>query len=151
MGGTYAWIGPNGYSSSSQNSHIISAEPSDAGVYSIIVSTNGCTSEPSDVTIVVDNCEIDFFIPEGFSPNGDGINDLFVIRGIENYPYNTFVIFNRWGEKLFEAMNYNNTWDGRATKGLRIGGEILPIGTYFYILDLGIGTDVYKGTIYLNR
>lgn len=94
---------------------------------------------------------IDFNIPEGFSPNGDFINDLFVIRGIVNYPNNTFVIFNRWGNKIYEASSYLNTWDGRATKGLRVGGEELPIGIYFYVLDLGNGSGIYKGTIYLNR
>ena len=90
-------------------------------------------------------------IPEGFSPNGDGTNDLFVIRGIENYPNNTFIIFNRWGDKVYEAQPYNNTWDGTATEGLRVGGNQLPIGTYFYVLDLGDGSTPYKGTIYLNR
>ena len=93
----------------------------------------------------------DFFIPEGFSPNGDGTNDLFVIRGILNYPANTFVIFNRWGNKVFETNSYQNTWDGKATIGLRIGGEELPIGTYFYILDLKDSSPIFKGTIYLNR
>ena len=93
----------------------------------------------------------DFFIPEGFSPNGDGINDVFVIRGIENYPDNTIIIFNRWGNKVFEASPYQNIWNGRSTKGLRVGGNELPIGTYFYLLDLGDGSDVIKGSIYLNR
>jgi len=90
-------------------------------------------------------------IPEGFSPNGDGVNDLFVIRGIENYPNNTFVIFNRWGNKVYEASPYNNQWDGRSTTGVRVGGDELPIGTYFYVLDLGDGTKPIKGTIFLNR
>ncbi len=94
---------------------------------------------------------IDFFIPEGFSPNGDMINDLFVIRGILRYPNNTFMIFNRWGNKVFEASPYVNTWDGKAKMGLIAFGDELPIGTYFYILDLNDGTPVYKGTIYLNR
>ena len=93
----------------------------------------------------------DFFIPEGFSPNGDGINDVFVIRGILNFPENTFVIFNRWGNKVFETNSYQNTWDGTTTLGLSVGGDVLPIGTYFYILDLKDGSDVFKGTIYLNR
>lgn len=93
----------------------------------------------------------DFFIPEGFSPNGDGINDVFVIRGILNFPENTFVIFNRWGNKVYETSSYKNTWDGKTTLGLRVGGDELPIGTYFYILDLKDGSDVFKGTIYLNR
>ncbi|MHB8259743.1 MAG: ice-binding family protein [Bacteroidia bacterium] len=93
----------------------------------------------------------DFFIPEGFSPNGDGINDLFVIRGIEYYPLNTFTIFNRWGDEVFSAKPYQSTWDGKSTKGVRVGGDDLPVGTYFYILDLGNGSSIYKGTIYLNK
>jgi gliding motility-associated-like protein len=124
------------------------ATPTDAGTYTLVVTANECNSIPSTVTVVVNNC---FFIPEGFSPNGDGINDLFVIRGILYYPANTFVIFNRWGNKVYEASPYQNTWDGKSTMGLRVGGDDLPIGTYFYVLDLGDGSDIYKGTIYLNR
>lgn len=93
----------------------------------------------------------DFFIPEGFSPNEDGINDMFAIRGIQNYPNNTIVIFNRWGNKLFEASPYQNNWSGKATTGLRVGGDELSEGVYFYVLDLGNNSKVYKGTIYLNR
>ena len=93
----------------------------------------------------------DFFIPEGFSPNGDGINDLFVIRGILNYPHNTFEIYNRWGNKVFEASPYQNTWHGKATFGIRVGAGELPVGTYFYLLDLRDGSKAIKGTIYLNR
>ena len=92
-----------------------------------------------------------FFIPEGFSPNGDGINDLFVIKGLDMYPHNSIVIFNRWGDKVFEASPYQNTWDGKSMEGLRIGGDILPISTYFYLFDLGNGSNVIKGSIYLNR
>jgi gliding motility-associated-like protein/uncharacterized repeat protein (TIGR01451 family) len=94
---------------------------------------------------------MDFFIPEGFSPDGDGINDLFVIRGINYFPDNEFVIYNRWGNKVFEASSYLNTWDGRSIRGLRTGGDELPTGTYFYLLDLHDGSKVIKGTIYLNR
>jgi gliding motility-associated-like protein len=93
----------------------------------------------------------DFNIPEGFSPNADGINDVFVIRGILNYPDNKFDIFNRWGDKVFKANPYTNTWDGKCSEGIRVGGDELPVGTYFYILDLGDGSDIIKGTIYLNR
>ncbi len=150
--GTYLWTSENGYLSTDQNSVILSALLADAGIYSLVVSANGCTSIPSIITIIVNSCDdADFFIPEGFSPNGDGINDVFVIRGIENYPDNTFIIFNRWGNKVFEASPYQNKWDGTSVIGLRAGGEKLPIGTYFYILDLGDGSSVIKGTIYLNR
>jgi gliding motility-associated-like protein len=90
-------------------------------------------------------------VPEGFSPNGDGTNDLYVIRGIEDYSNNSFIVFNRWGNKVFDAKPYTNTWDGKTTMGLRVGGDELPVGTYFYILDLGDGSPVIKGYIYLNR
>jgi gliding motility-associated-like protein/uncharacterized repeat protein (TIGR01451 family) len=93
----------------------------------------------------------EFFIPDGFSPNSDGINDLLVIRGINYYPNNTFGIYNRWGNKVFEARPYQNKWNGKSTFGLRVGGDDLPVGTYFYILDLSDGSKVIKGTIYLNR
>jgi gliding motility-associated-like protein len=93
----------------------------------------------------------DFFIPEGFSPNGDGTNDLFVIRGILNFPKNKFLIYNRWGNKVYEASPYINMWDGRSMFGLRVGSNELPIGTYFYVLDLMDGSDIFKGSIYLNR
>jgi len=115
-------------------------------IYGIEVDANMVNNTSS-----VEPVPTDFNIPEGFSPNGDGINDLFVIRGILNFPKNTFVIYNRWGNKMFEASPYQNKWDGTATSGLRIGGNELPVGTYFYILDLKDGSDVFKGTIYLNR
>jgi len=151
-GATYQWTSSTEFTSTVQNPVIPTSSLSDAGTYSLVVTANGCTSVPSTITVVVNNCPVtEFFIPEGFSPNGDGINDLFVIRGILDYPNNTFQIFNRWGNKVYEASPYENTWDGKSTMGLRVGGDDLPVGTYFYVLDLGDGSKVYKGTIYLNR
>ena len=83
----------------------------------------------------------------GISPNKDGINDVWKIKGVEKYPDNTVIIFNRWGDKLREFSGYNNTsrtWDGRNEKG-----ELLPDGTYFYILDVK-NVGVLKGWIYLR-
>ena len=119
-------------------------------------SSGGCEGTPITFTIEVTDCNPidpieDFNTPEGFSPNGDGINDLFVIRGIDRFPSNSIVIFNRWGDKLFEASPYTNTWDGTSSTGIRIGGNELPVGTYFYVLDLGDGSSIHKGTIYLNK
>jgi gliding motility-associated-like protein/uncharacterized repeat protein (TIGR01451 family) len=266
---TYSWTGPNGYSSSAENSLITSATALDAGTYTLTVILNGCTSAPSFDTIVTKNCAssnlsvtktasntrpivgskivftitalnngpssatgvavnevlqsgfsyvsstatsgtydpntgvwtigtmangesdvlsitalvlaggnyvntvviysnepdpilvdntisievfpTDFNIPEGFSPNADGINDEFVIRGLDSYPNNTFVIFNRWGDQVFEASPYQNNWAGKCAKGITVGGDVLPVGTYFYVLDLKDGSPIYKGTIYLNK
>ncbi len=152
VGGVYSWAGPNSYTSSIQNPLIINSSTLNAGSYILSVSNGTCTSTASVIYIEVNNCvNIDFNIPEGFSPNGDGINDVFVIRGIDYYPQNKFDIFNRWGNKVFEAKPYQNNWDGKTSQGLRVGGDDLPVGTYFYFLDLGNNTPIYKGTIYLNK
>ena len=149
---TYEWTNSNGYLSTNQNPEILDASTLDAGVYTLVVSINDCVSEPTTTMLDVNICvDTDFKIPEGFSPNGDGINDFFVIRGIFNFPDNTFVIFNRWGDKVYEASPYTNKWEGKAIFGVQVGGDDLPSGTYFYVLDLGDGSDIYKGTIYLNR
>lgn len=83
----------------------------------------------------------------GISPNQDGKNDVWKVKGIEKYPDNTVVIFNRWGDKLREFAGYNNTtqsWDGKNENG-----KPLPDGTYFYILDVK-NVGVLKGWIYLR-
>ena len=125
------------------------ASPEEALV-TVTASNNGCQGDSTTFNIIVTKC-FDFNIPEGFSPNGDNVNDFYVVRGIEHFPNNSFVVFNRWGAKLFEASPYQNNWDGKSSIGLVVGGDELPVGTYFYVLNLGDGSDVYKGTIYLNR
>jgi gliding motility-associated-like protein len=89
----------------------------------------------------------DLFVFTGVSPNGDGNNDFWKIRGIEKYPDNTVKIFNRWGDKIREFANYNNT--SRAWDGKNENGEKLPDGTYFYILDVK-NVGVLKGWIYVR-
>jgi large repetitive protein len=113
------------------------------------IATEDCDADGISNYIDADPCGL--FIPDGFSPNGDGVNDVLTIKGIENYPNNTFEIFNRWGNRVLDSKPYNNTWNGVATEGLRIGTEQLPVGTYFYVLDLGDGSEIMKGYIYLNR
>jgi gliding motility-associated-like protein len=89
----------------------------------------------------------DLFVYNGVSPNGDGNNDTWKIRGVENYPENTVTIFNRWGDKVKEFAGYNNTtlaWDGKNEND-----EPLPNGTYFYILDVK-NLGVLKGWIFIR-
>jgi gliding motility-associated-like protein len=74
-----------------------------------------------------------------------------VIRGISNYPNNKLTILNRWGNVVFEKDNYENTWDGKSMQGIRFGGDDLPDGTYFYLLDLGNGEKPYTGFIYISK
>jgi len=102
------------------------------------------------VTIKVINDNVLFF-PKIFTPNSNGFNDLFYIEGLEIYPENSIKIFNRWGNKVFEASPYHNNWDGKANFGIKIEGNELPEGTYFYILKTGNEAKDIKGYIYLKR
>jgi len=77
------------------------------------------------------------FIPEGFSPNGDGINDYFVIKRAGNYKI-SFKIYNRWSNKVFESDDYQNDWGGIANVG-SLSGKKVDAGTYFYIIDFNNG------------
>jgi gliding motility-associated-like protein len=81
------------------------------------------------------------------TPNGDGSNESWVIRGIEEYPENTIIIFNRWGDKIREFKSYDNKnifWDGTSNEN-----RVLPGGTYFYILEVkNVGSRT--GWIYLH-
>jgi len=88
-----------------------------------------------------------------FSPNNDGANDSFFIECIEQYPNNMLQVFNRWGNKVFEMKNYDNSWDGTSMNRATISeSEKLPVGTYYYILSLGDNTSTPKsGWLYISR
>ncbi|WP_430907143.1 gliding motility-associated C-terminal domain-containing protein [Maribacter sp. 2-571] len=88
-----------------------------------------------------------------FSPNNDGANDFFFIECIEQYPNNTLQVYNRWGTLVFEAQGYNNTWDGSSMGRATIATEErLPVGTYYYLLDLGNGEATPRtGWLYISR
>ncbi len=115
--------------------------------YGIFTFARVMTEEEPDSGLVIYN---------GVSPNGDGRNDFFYIKGLEKYPENTVEIYNRWGVKIYEAKGYNNAnvrfdgySDGRATINK---GRLLPSGTYFYILkynDNNISRDK-SGYLYIN-
>ena len=93
----------------------------------------------------------------GISPNGDGVNDVFVIQGIQNLE-NTLEIYNRWGVKVYEATNYgrNDNFfrgisEGRSTIEER---DELPVGTYYYVLEYVLPSGERKnraGYLYINR
>ena len=75
----------------------------------------------------------------GISPNGDGINDFWEIKGIENSPQNTVYIYNRWGNLVFSISNYNNNthvFRGEANKLNKFGADTLPNGTYFFDIKI---------------
>ncbi|MFH0867122.1 MAG: Ig-like domain-containing protein, partial [Bacteroidota bacterium] len=94
---------------------------------------------------------IKLFIPSGFSPDGDGVNDYFVITDLNHYPNNHIWIYNRWGNLIYDKKPYDNTWDGKRNVNGITYGEDLPEGTYFYLLDLGNNTPGYQGYVIIKR
>lgn len=85
------------------------------------------------VTIDVNNPDCGNSIANAFSPDGDGVNDIWVIDGIIDSPNNAVHIINRWGDEVFSVSNYDNTsvyWDGKD-----MSGNDLSAGTYFYVIE----------------
>ena len=145
--GTVVW-------NSLDSTFVYTPDPYFVGVdtfYYIVTTINSYSDE---AMVIINVLERPAFVPEGFSPNGDGINDVLRIRNIEKYPNNKFVIFNRWGNIVYKSDRYSNDnpWDGVANKGVRIGSGRVPSGVYLYVLDLGddrIKERVLKGNIYV--
>ncbi|MES2837318.1 MAG: gliding motility-associated C-terminal domain-containing protein [Bacteroidota bacterium] len=113
----------------------------------VVTDANGRTKRDS-VEILADSpvpCEIKIY--SGFSPNGDGANENWAIDNILLYPDNSVKIFTRWGEKIWDATNYDNStvvWDGKSNLGTN-----LPEGTYFYMVE--INKTKYEGWVQLSR
>jgi gliding motility-associated-like protein len=111
---------------------------------------NGTCGTTADTMLVFIKDCLTIRVPDSFSPNGDGVNDTFVIPNIESYSKNRFQVFNRWGSKVLDQSPYTSDWDGESQFGAAFG-EKLPESTYYYVLDLGDGSDAYTGFIYLRR
>ncbi|WP_435264335.1 tandem-95 repeat protein [Tenacibaculum sp. nBUS_03] len=127
-----------------------------------VVSDSGIDSDGDGIADSVDGDDTTFgdsydciTVFNEFSPNGDGVNDALQIDCIENYKNNTIEIFNRWGNTVYKAKGYNNedvSFKGVSNGRVNISVDSkLPVGTYFYVLDLGDGSAVKKGWIYINR
>lgn len=112
----------------------------------------GCESSVRlAVTVTIDD-DCPLIIPEGFSPNGDGLNDTFEIRNIrDKYPNFTIEIRNRFGDVVYKGNANTPDWDGFSTEG-SFGSGVLPVGAYFYYLRYNDGSTVpVRGTVYLSR
>jgi len=80
-------------------------------------------------------------VPNAFSPNGDGINDNWVIKYLESYPGATIDVYNRYGQPVFKSVGYDNPWNGL------YNGSPLPIGTYYYIINPKNGRKIITGSV----
>ncbi|TAJ14765.1 hypothetical protein DMA11_04340 [Marinilabiliaceae bacterium JC017] len=124
-------------------------------------------SDTAKVLVIVGNKKLDgksILVPNAFSPNSDGYNDLFVISGIDNMSSSSLEVYNRWGTIVYRSkgQKYANDWDGKANAGSMVSiGEDLPNGTYFYVFKVAVIKEVdnnkeeveenYSGYIELRR
>ena len=87
-----------------------------------------------------------------FSPDGNGVNDTFVIDCLERFPNNKLEIYNRWGNLVYSKRGYLNDWNGTSNGRAVINqSDNLPVGTYYYVLDLGDGSEPRVDWLYINR
>jgi gliding motility-associated-like protein len=112
-------------------------------VYTLTVTSGeGCT-DSSHVQVVVLKPPI---APNAFSPNGDGINDRWVIRYLDEYPNADVEVFNRYGQPVYHATGgYTTPWDGTYK------GQPLPVGTYYWIIRPGSGRKQIDGSVTILR
>jgi gliding motility-associated-like protein len=128
-------------------SYFWSTGETEANIYGLIDGTYilmvtdifDCTT--SDTTYVGKDNKECITMVNTFTPNGDGINDTWIILNADLYPNSLMQVFNKWGNIVFESKGYPEPWDGT------YNGNILPSGIYYYIYTLGDGFETYTGTI----
>ncbi len=119
-----------------------------AGTYTVTIS-DSLNTIIKTVTINPSTETCPITPPNSFSPNGDQLNDLFVISGIENYPKNHVYIYNRWGSLVWDGENYDNVkivFDGKDSRN-----KDLSEGTYFYIILLDGKKSPYKHWLEITK
>lgn len=120
------------------------------GVYTVTITADLC-----DLVLNINITEkLDCVIPNGISPNNDGTNDTLDLSFLSNYVIETFKVYNRYGSLVYEFNNYTNEFGGVANAGIMDGGD-LPVGTYYFVADLGTTHPDYGDQIiqwvYINR
>lgn len=136
----YLWT-PTSYLSSDTARYPTATPPDDITYKLTLTGLGGCAV--SDTVFIKVLKEP--LIPNAFSPNGDGINDTWVIKYLESYPGATVDIYNRYGQNVFHSEGYSVNWDGT------LKGQPLPIGTYYYIVDPKNGRQKMQGSVTIIR
>jgi gliding motility-associated-like protein len=140
--GTWSVVSGSGSFSSATNPNAqVSGLDFGPNIIRWTISNGVCADSYDDVTITVSELNV----PNGFSPNGDGINDNFEIPGLTQFGNVKLEVFNRWGNSVYQNSEYKNDWNGKNNSG-----EELSDDTYFFILDV-TEKKTYKGYVVLKR
>ena len=139
---SYSWTPGEGLDNSSLSNPI--ASPSEPTTYVLTVTDgNGCLGQDSIFIDIIE--DFNLTVSNLITPDGNGINDFWVVGNIENYEEATIFIYDRWGKEILKTNNYQNDWNGVS------GTDQLPDGTYYYIISLPGQEKVYKGGITVLR
>lgn len=138
----WVWTPTYGLSDTTISNPLCSAEVS---MTYIVMGINDKGCYDRDTLVIEVSEEPEVFVPNLFSPNGDGINDYFEIPEIGSYPNTKMTIFNREGVVVFSSDNYQNDWDGTYQ------GNKLPEATYYYMVEFADFEKIYKGAITILR
>ncbi|WP_082161795.1 ice-binding family protein [Rufibacter radiotolerans] len=153
-GVTYTWTAPAGFTftdnSTTMTGTSVTLKATNANAVGTLTVTasnatgSTCPSAAASVEVRAADAGTEIVIPTVFSPNGDGINDSFVIRNLLNFPDNDLTVYNRWGNEIFKTKNYRNNWMATG----------LEEATYFYVLRVR-GCDgkdqVFRGPVQVVR
>lgn len=128
-------------------------DPSYAGKqYRLTVENLAFICQPILISGIVTLGSAQIIIPNGFSPDGDGVNDTWEIQGLNGSIAYRLSVFNRWETKVYETTQYNNDWEGTSNVSSFISsGNNLPEGTYFYLLEFNDGQPPLTGFVYIKR
>ncbi|MHA6250231.1 Ig-like domain-containing protein [Pontibacter sp. CAU 1760] len=133
---TYSWLPATGMDNPNIANPLVT--PETTTVYTVTATTaEGCTFTDEVVVTVLPFISI----PNTFTPNRDGINDLWEIENITKYQQCRVKVFNQWGNMVFQSEGYKEPWDGR------FNGRELPTATYYYIIELGQNEKPLSGSI----
>ncbi|WP_224999915.1 gliding motility-associated C-terminal domain-containing protein [Cesiribacter sp. SM1] len=134
--GAYEWFPSDGLSDPTIANPI--ARPAKTTTYTLtVIDEQGCSATDEVTITVVDG----IFVPNAFTPNGDGLNDEWEILMISDYPNCRIEVYDRWGNLVFTSSGYTRAWNG-AYKGKK-----LPLGSYAYIIHLGEGEKSVTGSV----
>lgn len=131
---SYEWNGPGFVSDPNQDINF--TVDTTAYYYATITTSNGCVYTDSLLVTASNDPSCTIEPVSSITPNNDGVNDVWQIPGIEGFPDNRVVIYNRWGDIVFDQMGYDNDlikWDGMYK------GQVLGAGTYFYTIEITNG------------
>lgn len=136
----YSWS-PATYLNSSTVLQPVTKPATDITYTLRVTGAGGCSSTDNVFVKVL----LDPDVPNAFSPNGDGINDIWNIKYISSYPGAIIKVFDRYGKQVFTSTGYNTPWDGQ------FAGKPLPVGTYYYIIDPKNGRKPSTGSVTIVR